>query len=60
VVAVGAIIAGDDWVRGSDPAPFDTMSEVAPLTAQEIVVLFPRVMVEGEAVSTEITGTEAA
>ena len=60
MVAVGAIVAGDDWVSGSDPDPFETMSEVAPLTCQDIAVLFPRVMVEGEAVSTEITGADSA
>ena len=60
MVVVGAIVAGEDWVRGSDPDPFETMSDVAPLTCQEIAVLFPRVIVEGEAVSTEITGTDAA
>lgn len=57
---MGLTVAGDCNVRGPDTEPLDTISEVAPLTLQEIDVLFPRVMVEGFAVSTDITGTEAA
>ena len=60
VVAVGVIVAGELMVRGPDMEPVETLSEVAPLTRQAMDVLFPRVMVEGVAVSTEITGTDAA
>lgn len=53
-------MTGDFNVSGPDTEPLETMSEVAPLTFQEIDVLFPRVMVEGLAVRTDITGTDAA
>jgi hypothetical protein len=59
-VAAGVIVTGELIVRGPDTEPVDTVREVAPLTRQAIDVLFPRVMVEGVAVSTEITGTDAA
>lgn len=60
VVAVGEIVTGGFIARGPDVEPLETVREVAPLTLHEIDVLFPRVMVEGVAVSAEITGTDAA
>ena len=60
VVAVGAIVTGELAVRGPDALPIAKLREVAPLTRQEIDVVFPRVMAEGVAVNAEITGTDAA
>ena len=60
VVAAGLIVIGGFMVRAPDEEPFDTVSDVAPLTLQETDVLLPGVMVEGVAVRAEITGTDAA
>ena len=59
-VVVGAVETGELTVRAPDSDTLETVREVAPLTLQEIEVLFPSVMVEGVAVNTEITGTDAA
>ena len=53
-------MTGEGRVRGPDADPAEATREVAPLTLHERDVLFPSVMVEGVAVSAEITGTDAA
>ena len=53
-------MTGEGILSDPDADPAEAVREVAPLTLQERDVVFPSVMVEGVAVSTEITGTDAA